>query len=143
MNAPPLFSVLDSHELNALFRALLEAKFRPEIPDTDLPGSHFVVAMIERVFEAQRNVALTSGNPTTLANLDTWQTAEENPIYVAAARERLKECPTNVWLRWSREERLSFVRQILSPLRAEQPLLEDLLSVMPGAQPINPPDAER
>lgn len=143
MSTPPLFSVLDSYELNALFRALLEAKFRPEIPDTDLPGSRFVVAMIERVFEAQRNIALASGNPTMLANLDTWQKAEENPLYVAAARERLKECPTNVWLRWSREERLSFVRQILSPLRAEQPLLEDLLSVMPRAQPINPPDAAR
>ena len=143
MSTPPLFSVLDSDELNALFRALLEAKFRREIPDTDLPSSRFVVAMIERVFEAQRNVALASGNPTMLANLDTWQKAEENPLYVAAARERLKECPASVWLRWSREERLRFVRQILSPLRAEQPLLEDLLSVMPVAQPINPPDAAR
>lgn len=143
MSKPPLFSVVDADELNALFRALLEAKFRPEIPDTDLPGSCLVVAMIERVFEAQRNVAQASGNSTMLANLDTWQKAEQNPLYVAAARERLKECPTNVWLRWSREERLFFVRQILSPLRAEQPLLEELVSVMPGAQPINPPDAAR
>ena len=143
MSTSPLFSVHDSYELNALFRALLEAKFRPEIPDTDLPGSRFVVAMIERAFEAQRNIALASGNQIMLANLDAWQRAEENPLYVAAARERLKECPTNVWLRWSKEERLSFVRQILSPFRAEQPLLEELSRVMPEAEPINPPDTAR
>ena len=143
MSTAPLFCVSDSHELNALFRALLQAKFRPEIPDTDLPGSRLVVAMIERVFEAQRTAAKAAGNPTMLANFDTWQRAEENPLYVAAARERLRECPANVWLLWSREERLRFVRQLLSPLRAEQPLLEDLLSIMPVAQPINPPDAAR
>lgn len=133
MDTPPLFSVLDSNELGALFRALLQAKFRPTIPDNDLSGSPYVVAMIERVLEAERKVATASGNQTMLANIDTWQRAEENPLYVAAARERLKECPKNVWLRWSREERLRFIRQILSPLRAEQPLLEELLNGMPSA----------
>jgi hypothetical protein len=133
MNTPPLFSVVDSNELNALFRALLEAKFRPAIPDTDLPGSPYVVALIERVLEAQKKVAAASGNQAMLSNLETWQKAEENPLYVAAAKERIKECPQNVWLRWSKEERLRFVQQILSPLRAEQPLLEELLNAMPMA----------
>ena len=143
MNTPPLFSVLDSDELNALVRALLQAKFRPSLPDTDLSASSFVVAMIERALEAQREVALASGNTTMLANLETWQKAEENPLYLSAARERLKECPANVWLRWSNEERLCYVRQVLSPLHAEQPVLEELLNSMPVAQPINPPDAAR
>lgn len=106
MSTPPLLSALDSHELIALFRALLEAKFWPEIPDMDLPGSRFVVAMIERVFEAQRDVALASGNPAMLAKLDAWQRVEGNPLFVAATRERLKECSTHDWLQWSREERL-------------------------------------
>lgn len=133
MNTPPLFAVLDSHELNALLRVLVQAKFRPEIPDTDIPGSRYVVAMIERVVEAQKDVAIASGNQTMLSNLDAWKKAEDNPLLVAAARERIKECPRNVWLRWSKEERLHFVRQILSPLRAEQPLLEELLNAMPVA----------
>lgn len=131
MNSSPLFSVLDSDELNALFKALIEAKFRPHIPNRDLSGSRFVVAMIERVFEAQRNIAVASGNPTMLSNLDTWQRAEENPSLVATVRERIKECPKYVWLRWSRDERIHFVQQLLSPLCAEQPLLEELLNEMP------------
>jgi hypothetical protein len=68
-----------------------------------------------------------------LSNLEAWEKAEENPLLVAAARERIKECPRNVWLRWSKEERLHFVRQILSPLQAEQSLLEELLNAMPVA----------
>jgi len=143
MNTPPLFSILDSDELNALVRALLQAKFRPAVPDTDLPASRFVVAMIERALEAQKNFALASGNTTMVANFETWQRAEENPLYVSAARERLKECPADVWLRWSNEERLHYVQQVLSPLRAEQLLLEELLNSMPVAQLINPPDAAR
>lgn len=143
MNTPPLFSILDSHELNALVRALLQAKFRPAVPDTDLAASRFVVAMIERAVEAQKHVALTSGNTTMFTNFDTWERAEENPLYVAAARERLKECPANIWLQWSKEERLHYTQQILSPLRAEQPLLEELLNSMPDAQLINPPNTKR
>lgn len=141
MNTPPLFSVLDSDELNALVRALLQAKFRPCVPDTDLSASRLVVAMVERALEAQKGVALASGNTTMIANFETWQRAEENPLYVSSARERLKECPANVWLRWSNEERLHYVRQVLSPLQAEQALLEERLNSMPAAQPINPPDA--
>lgn len=131
MNSPPLFSVEDSVELNALLRALLQAKFRPAVPDTDLPCSRYMIAMIERVFEASRNVALASGNPALLSSFDTLQKAEQNPLYVAAARARLQECPAHLWAQWSREERLHFVRQILSPLRAEPQLLEYLLHAVP------------
>jgi len=143
MNTSPLFSVRDCDELNALVRALIQAKFRPAVPDTDLPASRFIVAMIERAVDAQKNAAQASGNTTMVANLETWRRAEENPLYVSASLERLKECPTNVWLRWSKEERLHYVRQVLSPLRADEPLLEQLLNSMPVAQPINPPDAAR
>ncbi|WP_234086366.1 hypothetical protein [Azonexus sp. R2A61] len=127
------FAVSDTNELNALFRALIQAKFQPAIPDRDLSGSPFVVAMIERIFEAVRNEAIASGNETMVSNCDRWKRAEENPILVAAVRERIRECPQRVWSKWSREERTHFVQQLLSPLHAEEPLIKELLNETPGA----------
>ncbi|MES2511963.1 MAG: hypothetical protein V4625_18710 [Pseudomonadota bacterium] len=131
MNASPLFSVDHEFELNALFRVLVEAKFRPSIPDTDIPSSKFVIAMIERVFEAQMEVALANGDQLRVSSLAKWQAAEENPVLVADARSRLRECPLLVWERWSKEQRLAHIRNVLSPLRAKDALLEELLGEMP------------
>ncbi|MES3011309.1 MAG: hypothetical protein V4738_11025 [Pseudomonadota bacterium] len=75
MNKPALFAIADSAELNALLRVFIEAKFRPEVPDTDITSSRYVVAMIERVVEAQRGVALESGNDRQVSNIESWQGA--------------------------------------------------------------------
>lgn len=128
MSTSPLFAVHDPNELNALLRVFIEAKFRPSIPDTDIPASRFVVAMVERILQSQKNLALAEGNQEALANLSQWQKAEENPLLLSAVRERIRECPSGVWERWSREERLNYIQQILSPFTAEQALLEELLA---------------
>lgn len=139
MNSSPLFSVDDPNELNALFRALIYAKFQAPIPARELSGSPFIVAMIERAFEAVRATAADSGNEAILANYATWQRAEANPLLVAAVREGIRECPRHVWVRWSHEERICFVQQLLSPLRAEEPLITELLNEMPVASQVSHP----
>jgi hypothetical protein len=130
MSKPALFSVADSAELNALLHVLIEAKFRPEVPDTDIPSSRYVVAMIERVVEAQRGVAAESANYGQVSNTESWQRAELNPLLLAAVRTRLKECPKNVWRGWSAEQRRKHVLDVLSPLRAESQLIAELLNEM-------------
>jgi len=128
MSTSPLFAVHDPNELNALLRVFIQAKFRPAIPDTDIPASPFVVAMVERILQSQKNLALAESNQKLLANLAQWQQVAENPFLLSAVRERIRECPTAVWERWSREERLNYVQQILSPFTAEEALLEELLA---------------
>lgn len=130
MSKPALFSVADSAELNALLRVLIEAKFRPEVPDTDIPSSRYVVAMIERVVEAQRGVAVESGNDRQVSSIESWRRAELNPLLLSAVRARLKECPKNVWRGWSAGQRRKHVLDVLSPLRAESQLVAELLNEM-------------
>lgn len=130
MIKPAIFSVTDSAELNALLRILIEAKFRPEVPDADIASSRYVVAMIERVVEAQRGLALESGNDREVSNIESWQRAELNPLLLSAVRARLKECPKNIWMGWSAEQRRKHVLDVLSPLRADSHLVAELLDEM-------------
>lgn len=126
MSTSPLFAVHDPNELNALMRVFIEAKFRPSIPDTDIPASPFVVAMVDRILHSKKDLA--EGNQKTLTNLIQWLRLEDNPILLSAVRERIRDCPSGVWARWSQEERFNYVRQILSPFTAEDALLEELVA---------------
>ena len=99
------------------------------MPDNLIPGSPFVVAMIERICESLRKEYVASGNLAMVAEYDKWQKAEDNPIFLAVAQERIKECiPLNVWQGWSREKRMQVIQQFLSPFQADVEILEKMMS---------------
>lgn len=110
----------DRHELLALHRALLEAKFVRDPEDRDVAGSPLVAAIASRVVEE-----LAATDPAW----DEWRQAEKHPARVDVVKRRLREIGGK-WQAWSHQEREAYVAILLSPLVASEALLKELLATL-------------
>lgn len=131
MTRQPLLVIESALELRVLLSAIVQAKLRPIYPDTDLVGSPFIVAVVERAVAAMETLENNSGDPIRIENMRTWRSLDENPIIQQAVRDRIAELPSHVWHRWSSEERLAVVKQVISPFLASEQLLTELLNAGP------------
>lgn len=118
---PVLFSVEDRYELLAIHRALFTAKFAPDSP-AEFTGSPLLARACERIVAALQE--LDPGTPP-----DTWtywQRPERHHKELALVRLRLSEC--REWASWALSEREQFIRDLLSPLCADESTTAELLA---------------
>ncbi|MGH0030670.1 MAG: hypothetical protein ACQGVC_12825 [Myxococcota bacterium] len=121
----PLLIVSDFDTLNALSRALVEAKFHAEPIDPAVPGSALVADLATRV--ADRVEQETARRyPGIHGMVDGWRDPREQPEMLAVVRRRLREI--GGWQEWSEEEKRAQVRVLLAPLQPVDEVVRELVA---------------
>ena len=110
--------------ISALYRALIEAKFNDNPTDTDVPGSALVADLANQVADALEKHETT--NPVaSLSDAGEWRNPSNHPGKIEFVRRRLIEC--GHWPDWTTDEKQDYIRILLSPLREESSLCQELL----------------
>ena len=130
MARAPLFTVDDPTELLALSRAILDAKFQPEVRDRDLWGSPFVHALAARIDEALLNSYNGPNQERLVKNHLEWRASlSENSFVLAAIHARLKEdAQTAWWKAQSPESKLAYVKGCVAPYQPADSFLLRLIN---------------
>jgi hypothetical protein len=128
--AKPLFTVSDGYELHALFLALMEAKFHPEPRSPELQGSPFMARMCERAAEAVTEWMASKGWQDQGERLRSTYLSEPDDVTLTAVRKRLGECKK--WTTWSDDERVLYVRLLLSPYSPGEGVVRQLVAERTG-----------
>lgn len=118
----PLFEVRDKHELSALLRTVIAAKFQedPDVPE--VPASPFVADMAHRLADA---VTENDDRPGARERAVEWRKAEGHRDALAVVRRRIVECKP--WSGWDESERRRYVLLLLAPFRAEEQTVAELI----------------
>ena len=110
--------------INALYRALIEAKFNDNPTDAAVPGSALVADLVNQVADALEQHART--NPVAFGSeLSEWRDPSNHSEKIEFVRRRITEC--SPWSDWTAEEKRDYIRVLLSPLRAEPSFCQELL----------------
>ena len=112
-----LFDVHNEQELQVLHRALMEAKFAERPSDTAIPGSPYLADMANRVV-----AKLSELDPSWTE----WRKARGHEEMLAIVKRHIEECRR--WTEWTKEEKVCYVNILLSPLVADEQLLEVLVN---------------
>lgn len=113
----------DYHELYALHRAILEAKFSLAPRDSEVRGSAFVASVANKVMDALIQMERELGRED---HARSWEMKRQmNPdtfpdLWMAALKgiEGSRE-----WLSWTREQKKGFAEILLSPFIASDDIL--------------------
>jgi len=121
---PPLFEIHEFAVLNALSRALVEAKFHLHPNDSLVPASPFVADLANDVADAlEEHVSATSVHSS--ADPGSWRDPSNHPEKLEAVRARLEECKP--WSEWTADQKRKYVRLLLAPLRPVADTVSQLL----------------
>lgn len=122
-----LFSVTDPMELLALHRALMEAKFHPNPESREIQGSPFVARIAERVVDALIQNEISEGRKGTADSWTAWRDAAKHDRCLSVAKQRLAETSKSIWESMASDARRAYVRDLLSPLIADDGLIGRLV----------------
>ena len=110
--------------INALCRALIEAKFNDNPTDTDVPNSPLVADLANQVADAleehERANPLAPGS-----EIGGWRDPSNQPGKIEFIKRRISEC--SLWSSWTTDEKQHYLRILLSPLRADSSVCQELL----------------
>jgi hypothetical protein len=106
-----LFEIDDAHELRALHRVLLEAKFHDAPDDAAIAGSPIVAALANRVVDALAMIDARAGKADAWGGWRRSATATSRPWAVAVRRAS----ETGGWIAWARDKKEAYARILLSP----------------------------
>ena len=113
------FVVESEHELRALHRALLEAKFHAQPEDGDVPGSPLVAELSRRIVETLASTLPEEG-------WSAWREAEQHrhrfPVVVSHIAR------TSAWPEWSVDQKQEYVRVLLAPFEAQERTVSELVA---------------
>ncbi len=109
-------------DLNALHRALVEAKFNHGPQDQLVSGSPLVAKIANRVVEALEAAANEERPDSPLR--DSWRWLENRPDILAVVRERLAEAEQAFSL--SRQQKRELLEALIAPFLASDETLDSL-----------------
>lgn len=117
--------IFDFNEVQALHRALMEAKFAENPVDTAVCGSPFVAAVANRVVDTLIEMERHSGGDERARHWEEWRQVTPSRREWKVALSRVE--PGGPWSSWSVEEKRRFAELLLSPLRATDQLLDQFV----------------
>ena len=125
---PPLFSVTDEHELNALWRLVAEAKFHPEPDDRDLWRSPYVQSLAVRIADAQLELERRRGNAHGVERHLAWRRSLPNNVALDAVRLKLREDSLEPWWKeLSHSHKRAYVLARVAPFVVDEAFLDGLI----------------
>lgn len=122
------FRINEYHELLALHRALLEAKFADDPNDRDIAGSPFVAKFAREVIKA---LVGHDGDRKGQQGVDRWEkwlALDSSRREWRVALQRARERPE--WGKWDEAERRDCARVLLAPFRVSDEQITAFLSAV-------------
>lgn len=123
----PVLQLSSYPELIALHKALLEAKFNSMPNDLLIAGSPYVAQIANQVIETVIQLETAKGDANAEGKWKEWRRINPSRREWQVAIDRVKETK-DTWMRWSNEEKASYVRVVLSPFTIEEHLLKTFIS---------------
>ncbi len=125
-----MFQVTEEAELHALLKALLAAKFHPDPESLEIPGSPLVARLCERAVQAVATWLKTHGKNDRAERTLAWFRigTADHPV-LKIVRKRIEECEHDqggMWKNWTDEQRLEYVRILLSPYTCDDRMIREL-----------------
>jgi hypothetical protein len=124
-----LFSIDDEKELYSLWIALLEAKFHPEPEMPEVQGSSFVARLIEKVINsliAYEESQYNAGNAERYR--EHLKRGERIVNVLPVVRKHIQSVRDEMWQNWTKEQKESFVKDLLSPFEISETLFRELIN---------------
>ena len=119
-----MFTVSDLPRLNALFRALLEAKFHEHPSDLDVPASPFVAEMIAEVRDCLRALELERDGSAAEKRWTAWLSIDSSRREWRIAQGFAVEAWRRSWSSWTEDARGQAIGQLLSPFDVTSELIK-------------------
>lgn len=110
-----MFEVKSEHELRALHRAIVSAKFSDDPLDRDVPGSSIVAQLSRRVLDALIGAEVMRKGEGARSSWHEWAALDPSRREWRTALTYAKSLPKQRWDDMSREEREESVRHITAP----------------------------
>jgi hypothetical protein len=119
----------DPDVLNAMLRAIVEAKFHPQPEDTLLWGSPLVAKAVLEVFNAAVTADEKRGRPDIADESRKWQRSLMANAILPVVRKRLREdAKKEFWRKYSASQKQSYVLQCISPFLLDPANLAQLVN---------------
>jgi hypothetical protein len=122
------FVVAEDHELHALLKTLLEAKFNPDPQNPEVSASPVVAELCRRAVAAVVEAERAAGRIDRAGRTIAWFRDVRGHSALEVVRRRIDETATlAVWKEWTNERRRDFIRMLLSPFEADEEIVNELL----------------
>jgi hypothetical protein len=122
-----MFQIDSYYELNALLRAVIEAKFHRDPDDLDVPGSALLADVVNRLARAVAEESIKIDGDAARTRWSAWiHTGPERDEWKSAVVYAASMWP-KIWPKWSVEDRRVAARQLLSPFELEDATLDAFL----------------
>ena len=122
----PNVAIDDYHELLALHRLILAAKFGEAALEGPLHGSSLIAAIAERVLAALIEADCTRDGPVAAERWRVWRQLDPSRREWKVAVQRASECAR--WDDWSEAERVGYSELVLAPFILPDELRDSFLA---------------
>lgn len=95
--------------------------------DSLIAGSPYIAQIANQVIETVIQLETAKGDTNAEAKWKEWRLINPSRREWQVAIDRVKETK-NSWIRWSNEQKASYVRIVLSPFLIEDPVLRTFIS---------------
>ncbi len=119
------FLVSTYHELLAIHKVMLEARFSDQPFDTELSGNPVAASLHERVITALRDIDRQNDNDEADAAWNQWLTISSDRREWSIALDRAQR--ESRWDGWEEMERRFYVLTLLSPFDVSEALLAEFV----------------
>lgn len=123
-----MFEVGNYHEMLALHRAILAAKFSESLNDPALPGSRFLANVANRLIEAICAEEIARGRPDQAQSWQEWRQLSPERLEWETLKAFVESAAKSAnWSVWTIEEKQEYVGILASPFMLDPLHLDALI----------------